>query len=671
MNPQVEDLLSVAEQLAGRLSAYQERSEPHLLDLTVRASLILRNLRARVETLRIAQPQVVFIAHKGVGKSTLINALAELWLDPPSKGFSQTELNAKAVLPLGTGGTTPCEIRIESGPWEVRVEPETEQETADLLTQFARWSWFQASASGKDAPPDSRSDATPGVHAARLQNDLERVVRGLVGLQQRMIDEGGVRTRRDEAHELAKSFATLDEYRAHILERARLAERKCVQWLPEGDPYHWLRTTLFNLVRGSFANQPFPARIAVRVPTTGVGTDGRVALVDTLGLPAVGKNEGESKVAPHPLSEREDLRAHLKNPWSLVVLGAQFNEPPSPATGALQQMMDEAVFFQETLEDRTLVAIVDPGSAGCGIEQDAEIDRATKEDTCTENLLRLGCPRGPSHANNWTHEQASSRVVCVNVLDGGVQALRARLNANIAKLFECHRAHLLRAVEDANEFFLNLGNAEHQAARRQIVGAFKVQLQSAIASDLPSIRVFGANLLQPFVDDCRALHPSTLRSLVVHKGDSKKQSAWALCESATTRALARLLQTTRRQVVICAKTLEKQAWGHGPQGRAIIHQEAAQREALLDEFSRRLIGGLVFATKTRLDEWPPVWQACEREWGRTVSASTPGYKVRVAKHLEDWSLDIVAEIRDELRERLSGALLSDDIGLVTAFLGEQ
>lgn len=39
-------------------------------------------------------------------------------------------------------------------------------------------------------------------------------------------------------------------------------------------------------------------------------------------------------------------------------------------------MMDEAIFFGETLEDRTVVAIVDAGKAGAGNFDDAETERA-------------------------------------------------------------------------------------------------------------------------------------------------------------------------------------------------------------------------------------------------------------------------------------------------------
>ena len=196
-------------------------------------------------------------------------------------------------------------------------------------------------------------------------------------------------------------------------------------------------------------------------------------------MPAVGSRKGDDEAVSrpvHPLAEREDLRELLKSPWTLVVLGAQFNEPPSPSVELIQQMMDESVFFGETLEDRTVVAIVDAGAAGGGNFDDADTERAKKEDRCAENMVRLGCPTRSEHADRWNVDSTRERVICVNVLDGGIAPFQQFLESAVERMFVAHQSRLDTAVTVANRFFRNLGDSKRQSIQRTVVSAFKHHL---------------------------------------------------------------------------------------------------------------------------------------------------------------------------------------------------
>ncbi len=99
----------------------------------------------------------------------------------------------------------------------------------------------------------------------------------------------------------------------------------------------------------------------------------------------------------------------LKNRWTLIVVGSELKDPPSPAVELLQQMIDEGVFFGETLSDRTVVAIVDDGRAGASQFYDAEMERSNKENLCADNMVRLGCPYGLETSERWSADAAKER----------------------------------------------------------------------------------------------------------------------------------------------------------------------------------------------------------------------------------------------------------------------
>lgn len=677
-----------AKLLADRLEEYRSREEAqHFPELAQRAQQLELALRQRLDLVEHPAPRIAFVAHKGVGKSTLINALAGLWLDetPPPADASSKQLNQRAMLPLGNGGTTPCEIRVEAGTWEVRVEAEDLQETQARIRQFAEWAWhkvhdpskqsLEPGTSAGEVDPD-REDVSAGGRPPRLQPDLERVVRGITNLQDLPIasppGSGAGKKRQpsprhDGAEDLAKGFPAKTDFVAEVERRARLPERKRLQWLPTGDARRWLRDTLLNLIEGKFEDQPFPKSVTIRVPSTGIqwrGSD--VPLIDTLGLPAVasGKADGDTSArSVHPLAEREDLRELLKSPWTIIVVGAQFNEPPAPSVELLQQMMDEGIFFGETLEDRTVVAIVDAGKAGAGNFEDAETERSQKEDRCAENMVRLGCPRGAEHANRWTVESARERVVCVNVLDGGCDPFQQLLHEAVERMVAVHEARLGLEIAEAESFFYNLGDARRQAIRQDVVAAFKRHLSPVAQKQLGKARSFRSNLLGPFAGECRAIHPSTLRSVIVNRGRGSTQSAWAMLESSTTRVLTRLLEPFKDQIHNTSEALLAERRYQDDDGRAMIAEEADRRTRIVEAFLKSFIEELVSTGKEHLLADAGIWRDCAGEWGRAIK--DPGYKMRVAGHFDQWGVDNSPDVLAALVDPVEQASV-DDTGFLSS-----
>lgn len=634
--PSIED----AQRLTDSLESYQLKEAPQFPDLANRARQLRDELHQRIEILRRPSARIAFVAQKGVGKSTLINALANLWLDgiPPPPEASSRQINQHALVPLGNGGTTPCEIQVEAGAWEVRIEPEKSTETAASLRQFAEWAWHKAHDSKKQGNEPSTqaedSDHEPedtfnGGRPPRLQPDIERVFQGMTGLPEQNItlpasasQPRGKRntTTRHEAEELAKTFAEKAAFVAEVERRANLSERRRHQWLPSGDERRWLRDTLLNLFEGKLEGQPFPQRVFIRVPSTGIRAhDVEVPMIDTLGLPAVARGRGDAEPSTqlaHPLTEREDLRSLLKDPWTLIVVGAQFNEPPAPSAELLQQMMEEGIFFGESLEDRTVIAIVDPGKAGSGNFDDADTERAKKEDRCAENIVQLGCPRGPDSQKRWDVEAARERIFCINVLEGGTEPFRDFLRLAVERMVSAHKCRLDIAIKEAEAFFHNLGDMRRQALRQQVVERFKTQLSATARVHVGKVRHLRSNVLHPFADECQTLHSSTLRSMIVHHGDGRRVTAWAMLESSTTREIGRLLKPLRDQIDITSEALLSESRFAEESAHDVIAEETDRRRRIIKSFTKIFIEQFVETAKSHLITASQLWQDCNNEWGQ-------------------------------------------------------
>ena len=75
----------------------------------------------------------------------------------------------------------------------------------------------------------------------------------------------------------------------------------------------------------------------------------------------------------------------------------------------------------------------------------------------------------------------------------------------------------------------------------------------------------------------------------------------------------------------------------------IAASAAASKRAFLEAAQ---LGG-VEVTREPLSQ-PPVWSACASEWGRG-----PGFKLRVADHLESWFVK-EAKLKDRLEQMING-----------------
>ena len=663
-------------------------------DLAAEAERLERRIEERLAILGAPEKRVAFVAPKGTGKSTLINALAELWLtgQAPGREAPSRELNAAAILPLGNGGTTPCEIVIEPGPWRIRIEPSSLVDARKLVTQFAEWGWHKAHDGNGETEDEDGEDPPLSGRPPKLEPDVERVIRGITGLGtyvEEIKDQSDnaaatrdtapsrVRRRRQrrtrtryEVVDRARSFPSdRDGFVRHVLELSRLGDRNRSEWLPAGDERRWMRNTLQDIFEGKFPEQPIPKRIFLSVPGGGIEIDGvGVPIVDTLGLPAVSGQRQQEQRLGHPLAERDDLRELMKQPWTLTVLASPFEDPPGPSAEILREMMQERNYFGETIEGRTVVAVVDPGKAGNNARyESAEQERDEKFDRCVEQVMQLGCPGGLGSDERWTDEEVAERTNCVNILDN-IEDFRDFLIHHVESLAGHHLRHLVETVGHGRDFLGDLADAQGRERRRRVLEEFDRHLAGIWDDVRGTLDALCANVVRPLAEACLSVHHSSLRSMVIWRGDGTI-SAWSLFEASFGRALARRLDPVVEGVKRKAAELRRHPNYQGADDSRTIDAEVNRRIEMLDAGLTALTDAILTSTKRRLNASRDPWDVCESEWGAGIR--DPKYKARVADHFVHWGernsrhimSDVTASFEDDPDSMAAAALVGPESAL--------
>ena len=276
-----------------------------------------KEIKGTAQFLMDQSHDIAFVGEIGVGKTTAICSLAELRL-PDEKVFSQ-----QMVLEAGGGGTTLCEVQIESGPQyglviEPRPDIHLQQDVAD----------FSASLVSRIDHRNPSPDGPIGV-----SRELERAIRNMAGLSVvSRRDSEGSRHRRDPARELAKNVPA-SELTISILMRMKLQRRnERTIWYSEtmgDDPLKWLQSTYADINNGRHPGFSLPERIQVVLPQPLLNHEKiELQITDTKGIDQT--------------SERSDIERHFDNPRTLVILCSKFKSAPEPTVQTLLQRARDA-----------------------------------------------------------------------------------------------------------------------------------------------------------------------------------------------------------------------------------------------------------------------------------------------------------------------------------------
>jgi hypothetical protein len=554
-------------------------------------------------------PSLVLIAAKGTGKSFISNAISNTWIQFPKPTASSIAENA--VIPVGDGGTTPCECIYEySAAWSVEIQPETPLKVqqlvtdvvSNLVTQILRPHYGSEPSPDAEEPDDDGDKAPPDAGLAqalkqpRLGLDLRRTTIGIVFPEvfaDEDSDEAEARTAKDLTTRVqnASFGAVLQE----VLDSANLAKRQAAPMTltpapDEADPLHWLQETLHTLTFGAIDGMPFPSRVTVRGPAFPRLENGlKVRIVDTLGLAPTKAKEGKSE-----LRGRTDLVNYVEDENALLVFAARRENPPDPSTPDIHAAIDllpksvsaglvESVEHVPEASSRLFVAVVFAGGghtvarkpqSKSGEAIEAHKGRLTNCASVLGEIAPLNVPR------------TLSRVGGVDVRSPElIEECRANLSASIHMIFERQQKRTIRAISQARAALEAARSGLNRldkpvlrqfyravAAHRESIQAWMAKLQESVAMPL-------ANAIRPFSEGGN-IHHMTTWSLALGNGVNRSGTS-----------AFRLLQTMWLQD--CSQLRERiRASLRGVADR--IHRDSASAlEGHLEETEKEYVAGSV------------------------------------------------------------------------------
>jgi GTPase SAR1 family protein len=576
-------------------------------------------IEGMLQTLERHDYNLVFVGKVGVGKSSLISVLTELFLGESPR--DKAALQEASVLPLAAGRTTAFEIRLRESDEEparigLDLEPMDEEDMLRELRLFAEGEWRRR----RDPPRRVVDDAATAI-------ETDRILRGMTGYAEKYSVDPATKRRRlvrplDDA---VAPFATLNEFSDHVIARANLADRKQTTWTcADMDE---LKGLLARIHHGEELSASLPERVTLIVPRLlRELADGlRLIVVDTRGL------DGQ-------FESRADLQQILRDPRSIPVLCSSFADAPDENTRAVLRSAQADPSIAESLSRALLVLLdrddafqVDGANGDRGSGQDLKIDE------CNTTLHNTGL-------------SAISRdqIVAFDLFqdDRGrlIQAIDERLTALRRAAAEKLEEHL----SDAHNFLENHPNGP----RKQLCAQVDRHLSGAATAQL----LRGAPLRDPLQGALEAIRATRYASVVYascrRNGAYLRLNVYAAIDAAAARAATEWLDSLKN-----ALTRELELLKADPSFDLVndhIRLREQQFTAAHAAAIRSYAAGVSAEAKRALEK-DSVWWTCSAEWGDGA-----GFKERVLAHLEGWSRrqqSVTAHERTEFAEKIPFAEL--------------
>ena len=561
----------------------------------------LDGLRERIES---RERRVTFIGPVGVGKSSVLAALAGLHVgERPS---TPSEQRAGSVLTLGSGKTTAFPVMVRApGAGEpqdqigLRLKPQTEKERRWIVESVAEAEIFARApeeARGEDARPDPTGE------------ELRRVVLNMCGYGERteIHFEGGLkRTRKIRPLDAAlPHFRGLSALTEHLLQRMGPDDRRQECWIfaDNVDGLRELKQVFEGINIGTEPRAPLPAQVELILPSLAcvAGIDGRLVMLDTRGLDGA-------------VGGRADLFQALREPDALLLLCSSFTNAPSPEVRDVLRALERDRTLWEARE-RLALLIVDKGE-GEGVvsaEGKREVGQVLRAEDCWRALEREGLSGGLERGRILVFDplldEASGLLQQFGTLH---EALRSRLE--VAALW---------ALSDSLP--LRNGEAGDKALSESIDEQLKIVLRKH--------RLEGEPMQDPLLGLKAALNGCSfayrLRATLRREGTFQNLHLFSAVESDARAAITRWLSPLAGDLLSRLTELEQDE--SLPGGAA---QLQARRRALHQAIDQTILdyGFAVRQDVERLAKGANVWQDGLNEWGKG-----PGFRKRVVEHFDRW-----------------------------------
>ena len=537
---------------------------------------------------------VAFIGDMGVGKSTAISFLFDL-LAPTST--TDGNLN-RPILETGAGGTTICEVHIKAGPeFGISLLPMSDKELSELVDDFCAAKWVL-----------HRPEQAKARERVNVGRETDRAIRNMSGLVRKSETVEGKTTYHDPVGDLAKSSGSEEEFRARVLKLMGLEHRTRRElWYDNSirkHPTEWMTETFKAINNGRQKDIPFPKSIDLIVPNFGrkLG-ELEIAVIDTKGVDDV--------------AVREDLDRRLKDPRTAVVFCSHFNDAPGGcARGLLQHM-------QQTFSER-----VDTGKVSILALPRAEEARAMKDDMGEQALTDAEgyeFKRMQIEAELQASDLVGVPMIFYNVVSDNAESVRAQLYGQLSRMRESVKDRLLALCTATQDIIKNHEEQTLNTAIEEVANRLNTFLQGN--------RKLGARRQLPYVEAVNTVkevrYASTLWASTRRDGEYYGLNLIHLVGVGAARD-ARLRSEIWLSGLESFLNSLKADEGLAPASHSIDQIKAnafESRRTFLEAVQR----GGVEVYREPLSHAAQLWMSCTSEWGRG-----PGFKMRVASHLENW-----------------------------------
>lgn len=597
--------LEITEETLGKIDAFlmdddrpwplRRQIERHRESL-LRSSMFLTRLNHNL----------AFIGDIGVGKSTAISFVFDL-LVPPS--LAEKPIN-RPILETGGGGTTICEVHVKSGPeFGIALQPMSDTEMSQLVADFCTAKWGLLSNEPRD-----------GGETVGVSREVDRAIRNMSGLSRRRETVQGKVVYTDPANDLARTCATEEEFRTRVLGLMNLPDRTRRElWYDSSTrkhPMEWVTETFKAVNNGRLADVAMPRSFDLLIPNFG-RTFGEleISVIDTKGVDDV--------------AVREDLDVRLKDPRTAVIFCSRFNDAPGTAARMLLQHM------RQTFSER-----VDTGKVSILALPRAEEARAMKDDMGEQALT-------DAEGYEFKRMQVSGELAADNL--GGVPilffnvesddqtAIRAELFNQLSRMRKTVAERLFDLCAAAQEIIEN-----HEA---EALNAAIEEVANRLNTFLKGNRGLGARERLAYQDALATVrgvrYASTLWAATRRNGEYSGLNVLHLIGIGASRDARQRSDVWFQGLDAFLKALK------ADDGLALanrtIDQIAASAAASKMTFLEAAQRAGVEVYREPLTQ-TATWGKCASEWGQG-----PGFKIRVADHLEKW-FDKKTDLKKTLEE---------------------
>ncbi|MDD5276237.1 MAG: helix-turn-helix transcriptional regulator [Methylovulum sp.] len=592
-----QDILWNAEQAAQKLLALSEQPEIKQ-SFQHRLEAYIERIEKLATQLLKREHQIAFIGSIGIGKSTAICQLANLTMPNPNGNFD-------AVLEVGSGGITVCEVHVLSGSeYEIRIEPRTDDEIRTDIRDFAV-NLLSAIDVKKAADRDGGDNDSQGI-----SKEIQRALRNMSGLIRRSEKQAtGKPIRTDKAKELAQQFPEERDLIIEIMARMELHKRDRRNVLYNSStgkpPLKWLKDTFELINNGRHPDFTLPKRIEVVVKDQLLAhSECLVRIIDTKGI-------DNKETAARP-----DLEGHLKDLHTITVLCSGFND--APARNPWQLLERAKDIGVQTLElNSSLLILPHTGEAlkekdedsGQYVESEEE-GYERKAETVEDALEPLGLRGLP--------------IYFFNAYQDNVEKLREFLNQRLTAVRNSFRIKLDETIEETERL---LENHEQEQVQEVIRSAGR-RIESWVRQHetLPTINI---HVQDDLINAMDRAYANTIKATIWRKGKWDKLDYCHHLSYGSRLLAAKLLREHESKFNDFCMTLS----GDPEYADAQDFIKQAQNtlssafQALLSKIE--LTGESYFSNELASAYAAPLWGNCEAEYGQ-------GYRARVVQHNRDW-----------------------------------